>query len=686
MAAFFFLMFVPELPAFNEESQDDKTLSPYFSIDGGDPAVDRFPLGKTHVEASISGVIAHVIVTQTYANKGTRPINAKYVFPASTRAAVHGMKMTIGEHVIQAKIREKEQAKKEFQKAKEEGKSASLLQQERPNVFTMEISNIMPGDVIDIELRYSELLVPTDGTYDFVYPTVVGPRFSETRADTATDNDKWVQNPYLHEGKDSPADFDITVKISTGIPLEELICSSHETNTVWDGKEAATVTLVPSSKAAGNRDFILKYRLMGKQIQSGLMLFKGGSENFFLLLAQPPEKVRAESIPPREYIFVVDVSGSMNGFPLDVSKGLLKELVSNLKSTDRFNVILFAGTSDIMAESSLPATQENIQRAISLIEIQRGSGGTRLYPAIEKALSLPHPEYVSRSIVVATDGFIGSEKEVFSLIKENLHNANVFAFGIGSSVNRYLIEGLAKAGQGEPFIVTKEAEAGAVAKNFLTYIGSPVLTNISIEYDGFEAYAVEPQSLPDLMAQRTLQIFGKWRGNASGTITLKGAHGEGEYKKSFPLAEILPRPEHRPLRYLWARARVAALSDFNFAVEDKEAVREVTTLGLTYELLTEYTSFVAVHETLRAAASSSSTNVKQPLPLSQGVSDFAVGGPSGSSYYCNLSTTKASIKVPEPEITTLMLLLALSILGVWSLRLRKGRMMSEERRMMSEER
>jgi Ca-activated chloride channel family protein len=662
VVVFLSLLFVPGATALNDENQDDKTLSPYFAVEGGDASIDRFPLGKTRVEVSISGVIAHVVVTQSYVNKGTRPINAKYVFPASTRAAVHGMKMTIGEHIIQAKIREKEQAKKEFEKAKEEGKSASLLEQERPNVFTMNISNILPGDVIDIELRYSELLVPTNGTYEFVYPTVVGPRYSETPLNTATDHDKWVQNPYLHEGTESPSQFDISLKISTGIPLEELTCSSHETNTVWDGKEAATVTLAPSPKATGNRDFILKYRLMGKQVQSGLMLYQGEDENFFLLLAQPPEKIRAESLPPREYIFVVDVSGSMNGFPLNVSKGLLKSLVGGLKPTDTFNVILFAGTSDIMAERSLPATPENIRRAIAVIDDQRGSGGTRLYPALERALSLPHPESVSRSIVVVTDGFIDSEKAIFSLVQKSLNNANVFSFGIGSSVNRFLIEGLAKAGQGEPFIVTKESEAESVGKAFLDYIASPVLTNVSVDYDGFEAYAVEPPFMPDLMAQRPLQVFGKWRGNASGTITIKGTHGEGEYKKSFPLSEIQARPEHRSLRYLWARAKVSALSDFNFTVLDKEAVREVTSLGLTYELLTEYTSFVAVHEMVRNPGNNR-TDVVQPLPLPKGVSDLAVGGGPDSTYSCNLSTSQATKKVPEPEVSVVLLILALFLLG-----------------------
>jgi Ca-activated chloride channel family protein len=431
------------------------------------------------------------------------------------------------------------------------------------------------------------------------------------------------------------------------------------------------VTLAPTTQPANNRDFILKYRLMGQQIQSGLMLYRGQDENFFLLLAQPPENVRPENIPPREYIFVVDVSGSMNGFPLNITKNLMRKLVSSLKPTDTFNVILFAGVSNILSERSLPATPENILRAIRVIDEQRGSGSTRFYPALERALNLPHPENISRSIVVVTDGFIETEKKNFTLIQQNLNNANVFSFGIGSSVNRYLIEGIAKAGQGEPFIITKEAEAQAIADRFFSYIRAPVLTKISVEYQGFEAYAVEPPAIPDLLAQRPLQIFGKWRGQASGTIVVKGTHGEGEYRQTFDLDAAPARPEHRALRYLWARSRVAALSDFNFGTLTNETIKEIVTLGLTYELLTDHTSFVAVHDVVRNPTASS-TDVTQPLPLPQGVSNLAVGG-GPNPYGGNMSVSSpAAKKVPEPEIMMLLLGLALSLLGAAILRRRSG--------------
>jgi len=181
------------------QTQDDKTLAPYFFVQG-DPNLDHLPLKDTHVQIDVSGVIADVKVLQTYRNEGSRPINARYVFPASTRAAVYAMRMRIGDQVIVAKIKEREQAKQEFDKAKQEGKSASLLEQNRPNVFSMSLANVMPGDQVEVELRYTELLAPTDGVYEVVFPTVVGPRYSSQPESTAPKEDHWIKSPYLHQG------------------------------------------------------------------------------------------------------------------------------------------------------------------------------------------------------------------------------------------------------------------------------------------------------------------------------------------------------------------------------------------------------------------------------------------------------------------------------------------------------
>jgi Ca-activated chloride channel homolog len=603
------------------ETGGDKTLSPYFFVKSDDPDLDQLPLKSTSAHVRISGVIADVAVTQVYKNEGKRPIEAIYVFPASTRAAVYSMKMTIGERTLIAKIAKREDARRDYEEAKQAGKSASLLEQQRPNVFQMNVANILPSDVIHVEMKYTELLVPTDAVYEFIYPTVVGPRYSNQETHP---RDNWLANPYLQQGE-LPADsFDMKVDLAAGMPVQNLTCPSHKVGVTYDGPSSASVALDSSEKNGGNRDFILKYRLAGGRIETGLLLYKGAEENFFLLMLQPPRRPAEKEILPREYIFIVDVSGSMHGFPLDISKKLLKDLIGNLRAGDKFNVLLFAGGSSLMSEESLAASPENIQRALTLIEHQRGGGGTELLPALKRALGIPRAEGFSRTVVIATDGYVAVEEKAFDLIRNSLGDANVFTFGIGSAVNRHLIEGMARVGMGEPFVITKPEEAGEKAVKFRQLILSPVLTRVKVDFQRFEVFDVEPPSLPDVLAERPVTVFGKWRGTPGGSIRVTGLRGTRPFEAIVPVERTKLMERNSALRYLWARHRIALLSDYNQLRPNDERGKEVTNLGLSYNLLTAYTSFVAIDFQVRLVDGQAVT-VKQPLPLPQGVSNYAVG-------------------------------------------------------------
>jgi Ca-activated chloride channel family protein len=606
-----------------QEPETERTLSPYFVVEGGDPSLDRLPLKDTQVELKVLGVIADVTVRQVYENRGTRPIHARYVFPASTRAAVYGMTMTVGDRRIVARIKEREQARQQFEQAKREGKSASLLEQSRPNVFSMNVANVMPGDTISVELRYTELLVPTAGTYEVVYPTVVGPRYSSATRSEVEGADRFVQSPYQHQGEAPRSGLHLSAQLSTGVPVREFSCPSHQVVPQWDGPNRLRLTLDESERFSGNRDFILRYRLAGEEVSSGLLLYQGPDENFFLLMAQPPQRLRPEEIPPREYVFVLDVSGSMYGFPLDTAKALLTDLVHVLRPTDTFNIVLFASGSRTMEEASVPATPENLARALGFIGPQSGGGGTELLAAMQTSFELPRKPDVSRTIVLITDGYIQAEKDVFDYVRGHLDRGNVFCFGIGSSVNRYLLEGVARAGLGEPFVVTKPEEARPAAARFREYIQSPVLTGIRVTFPGFDVYDVEPARVPDLFASRPVVVFGKWRGPLSGHVEVRGRTGTHAHEATFSVADVGPEDDHRALRYLWARRRIADLSDFADRNDESERTA-VTQLGLTYNLLTRFTSFIAVHEVVRNEQGGGQ-DVDQPLPLPQGVSDLAVG-------------------------------------------------------------
>jgi Ca-activated chloride channel homolog len=633
-----------DLPA-----EKDKTLSPYFHIENGDPNVDRLPLAGTKVQVSMSGSVADVTVTQTYTNEGKRPINAKYVFPASTRAAVHGMRMTIGNHVIKAKIKEREQAKQEFEAHKKEGKNATLLEEDRPNVFSMSVANIMPGDHIDVALDYTEMLVPLKGTYEFVYPTVVGPRYSNKLALRAGAKDKFVETPYLHDGNDPTSTFELAGTLSSGIPVSEIASPSHKVKTDFDNPNLARFALEESERRGNNRDFILRYGLRGETIQSGLSLYDAGDEKFFSLVVEPPKRVAPADVPAREYVFVLDVSGSMEGFPLDTAKTLLRELVRGMRPVDKFNVLLFSGTSYLWSPESLAATPENVSAAVKAIERERGGGGTELLPALQRALGLKGATGLSRTFVVVTDGYIEADKGAIDLVREHLGEANVFAFGIGGSVNRYLIEGIAKAGQGEPGIVTDPKGAAEAGARFREYISAPVLTKVRVKYDGFDTSDVEPASIPDVFAERPVVVHGKWRGPPSGTITLEGVSAKGTYVQRFDVSRATPKSENRALRYLWARQRIADLSDFGFGEPTDATKKAVTGLGLRYSLLTQYTSFIAVSEVVRNTTGGA-TDALQPLPLPVNVSENAIGqGMEGA---------------PEPEFVLLAVMVVMLFGGI----------------------
>ncbi|MGR8930130.1 MAG: VIT domain-containing protein [Gammaproteobacteria bacterium] len=623
----------------------DQSLAPRLWIPGGDSAVDQLPLKSSHAEVRINGPIARVVVTQRYHNSGNRPINARYVFPGSTRAAVHGLTMKIGERIIKAKIKAKEEAKHIFEKAKAEGKRAALLDQKRPNIFMMDTANLMPGDDIELTLTYSELLVPEQGVYQYVYPTVVGPRYGSDPFQVAADAD-WIANPYAENNQDgsNPAITQTSLKVALDSPIaiKDLTSIQHKIQTDWHDAKSANVTLDASEINAGNRDFILRFRLQDNQILSGLMTYRDDSENFFLAMVQPPERVRSEHLLRREYIFVLDVSGSMHGFPLDTAKSLMKELLAGLKPHESFNILFFSGAAQMLSPTPLPATSANVQRAFTTMQNYQGGGGTELVSALKTAYTMSRTNDKARSIVVVTDGYINAERDAYDLIAENLNSTNLFAFGIGSSVNRYLIESMARAGAGEPFIVTQQSEVAEIGSRFRRYVEAPLLSNIRLEGDGVELYDLEPTEIPVLLAERPIVVFGKYRGpNDSARIVLSGTAATDNYRFELLLAEGEHERQAELLPTLWARHRLMRLSDWagNKVENNREAIVE---LGLKYSLLSQYTSFIAVDEVV-ANPNADAENVQQPLPLPHGVSALAV----------------AARPMPEPNLMLLLCVLLL---------------------------
>ena len=624
---------------------------PYLAVQTADADI---PLKSSKTDVQISGTIAHVRLTQVYHNSGKRPIVAKYVFPLSVRAAVHKMRMTIGDRSVNAKIFERQEAKKVYDEALRQGKRAAKLDQDRPNVFKMNLGNIMPGDEIAIDIFYTEMLAPLDGKYQFVAPAVVGPRFTGERARNNADqarlqggeiggviqNDERSGNkmgyapgksgensfhvPYLAQGNANSFDYDICVTLNAGMLIQDITSGSHDIDIHYPDAKTAEIALSKNDDHLANRDFILDYSLRANHIQSGLLLYEHKDENFFALQMEPMKSVRPEEIPAREYLFVVDVSGSMNGYPLEVSKTLMRNLLCNLRPSDTFNVQLFASSSTVFVPEPVQANEQNIMAAIRFLSEGQGGGGTRLLSALNAAYALPRKNPQSaRSMVIITDGYVSVEKEAFELIRDHLDRANVFTFGIGSSVNRYLIEGMAKVANSQAFIATTRDNAAKVAEKFRAYIATPLLTQVKLESKGFEIYDMAPGSIPDVFAARPVTVYGKYRGKPTGSLIISGIQGDKKVRQEYKVSDGLLSRSNRALRYLWARKRIERLDDYR-KLFNEDVKDSVIALGLKYSLATQYTSFVAVDEAVVNKNGGLKT-VSQPLSMPRNVSNSAVG-------------------------------------------------------------
>lgn len=615
----------------------NKTFSPYFFIHSRDPKVDRMPLKSTHADVNIAGVIADVTITQTYINEGETTLEAEYIFPGSINAAVYGMDMKIGGRLLKAVIKKKNEAKKIYETAKSEGKTASLLDQERPNVFKMSVANILPGDTIQVCISYTEMLNASEGTYEFVYPTVVGPRFAQDNlANMANDNPGWVSNPFASNGgKNEQIDFSMDLNLRSPIEIKAVQSTSHKITVDYNSPTHAYLRLDNDEGHEGNRDFIFQYKFRDSEVQSGLLTYEGAEENFFAYVLEPPVNATDDKIALREYVFVVDVSGSMEGEPMDIVKNVMTNLFESLKVYEKFNILFFSGGSYWYSPTSVFATDDNKKQALNFLNSERGGDNTQLLSALTKALDLKKAPFYSRSFIILTDGFVTVENQAYTLVRDNLDKANLFAVGIGSSPNRYIIDGLAHAGKAEPFYVTNFYNSKADAEHIAEAIKRPVLADLKMNITGVEVYDVEPVKAPDLFSERTLIVYGKYKNNAGGKISVTGKAGKDDYTHT-AYFDSVQTAQNKALKYLWARNKIKYYDDYACYYEPTDFQKQgaITELGLKYNLLTKYTSFVAVDTIVRALQPKTETlnprvkemlkapanqrqKVEQPLPIPQ---------------------------------------------------------------------
>jgi Ca-activated chloride channel family protein len=582
------------------------------------------PLRHTDVKAEISGYVAQVKVKQEYQNPYDSKIEAVYVFPLPQNAAVSDFVMTIGDRRIRGMIREREEAQRIYREAKRQGYTASLLTQERPNIFAQKVANIEPGKAIDIEITYFNTLAYSEGEYTFVFPMVVGPRFNPPGSSdgvgavsrgAAGKSGQRTEVQYLRPEERSGHDIMVAVDLDAAVEIEKTYSNSHAIDVWKKGKTSASVRL-RRADTIPNKDFVLRYKVAGPKVKSALMVDRDDRGGYFTLMLQPPENLRNLPRSGMEMVFVLDTSGSMSGWPTAKARAVLKKALRNLEPADTFQIVRFAGDATTFVPAPVAATTDNIESALSWLDNLRSGGGTHMIRGIQRALDFPHDPNRLRIVSFMTDGYIGNESQIFRAVAEKLGPARIFSFGIGNSVNRYLIEGLARLGHGAvAYVLTGDSDTEAVDQ-FYERIRHPALTDIGIDWGGMEVSEMYPKSIPDLFVGRPVIVTGRFRGHGDTTVRVRGRCAGEPQEMRLMVAMDSREGRHPGISRIWARARIAELSD-TMATGGPASLRDqIRETALAYGIMSPYTAFVAVDSTRRTAGDYGTTvNVPVPVPL-----------------------------------------------------------------------
>ncbi len=657
-----------------------------------DEQIVECPLKHTDVKASISGFIARVTVTQTFHNPYDEKIEAVYVFPLPHTAAIDNMTMTVGDRRIVGLIKRSAEAQAIYEAAIQQGKTASLLEQERPNIFTQSVGNIQPKDEVRIEISYVDVLDYDMGTYEFHFPMVVGPRYipgtptskmpklpaelegkvgelevpldaplagaDPSGTGVAPDTDRVpdasrITPPVLKPGYRTAHDISLAVSLNAGVPVQDIKVINHEAEVDRVDLSGATAAISPADSIP-NKDFVMKYAVVGEKPEMAVLAHSDEPEQgYFMLMIQPKLDAELAEAPPREIVFLVDVSGSMRGEPTQKVKETMHHFFRRTKPNDTLQVITFAGSAAKLFKKPVPATQANIEHALDFTQNIRGGGGTEMLKAIKLVLNEPvDPERV-RIVVMLTDGYIGNESEIIAEVdKRSGDQIRFWALGIGTSPNRYLIDGVAKHGGGMAKVLELNTDPGPLVEEIAERIHRAQLAKIRIDWNGLSVYETYPRRIPELWAGRPVIMFGRYTAGGSKEIRLSG-NAEGKPLK-YKLRVTLPdaQPVHDVLSKVWARKKIEDLSgqlhavdapeeellrynievyedpirfeDLSWYREMREIVEEITQIALNYRLMTQYTSFVAVDENDMQPINQVAKAPRQvvvPVPLPEGT-DF----------------------------------------------------------------
>ena len=580
------------------------------------------PLEHTDVRLQVDAFLVDATVTQRFKNPYADKIEAVYLFPLPTGAAITELTITIGGRTIHGDIHERAQAKQIYEAARKQGFVAALLTEERPNLFTQSIANLEPGATIEVTLRYVERLAYDNGGYEVVFPMVAGPRY----APGAPTSD--VPAPPAMRSSHNIAH---AVELDAGVPIEDVSSPSHRIALTRPAPSRAAIHLA-AGDTVPNKDFILRYRVAGREPTLGVVAHRDTGEGSFLLVAQPPAATAGVPIAPRELVFVLDTSSSMRGAPLAKAKDVIRGVLGTLRADDTFQIVRFDDRASALGAAPIANKPRNVQLTLDWLAKLDAGGGTEMATGLDAALAVPHDPARLRIVALLTDGYIGNEDAILASVGAQLGDSRVFCFGVGSAVNRYLLEELAAIGRGTTQVVRPDEDTATAVAAFQRRIDAPVLTDIHIDWAGLGVTDVVPQALPDLFLGQPLAVTGHYAHAGAATAVVSGKLGghEVRFEVRFELPE---RAAANPaIATVWARQRIAELSRRLVRKADSSLDHEILQLALEHHLLTKYTAFVAVDDA-RVTRPGDARRVVVPVEVPDAVRDIEVGVSGGLTGY-----------------------------------------------------
>ncbi|HSD69601.1 MAG TPA: marine proteobacterial sortase target protein [Woeseiaceae bacterium] len=601
---------------------------------------------NTNASIKVSGLVARVSVKQSFRNDGSEWVEGVYVFPLPDTAAVDRLRMHIGERFIEGEIREKEQAKKEYKQAKQEGRKASLVEQERPNLFTTSVANIAPGEAVTVEIEYLETLRYEEGTFSLRFPVTLTPRYipgaplterkgSGWSPDTTRVDDASRVTPPVVTRSDSHR-LEVTVDLNAGMPLE-IVASRYHPIRVSESKGGDKASRYQVALADADtpmdHDFELVWRPVPDSMPRATLFTEdfGGQPHLLLMMIPPNDATIAMPGVARETIFVIDTSGSMHGTSMEQARKALELALGGLRPEDRFNVIQFNSVTHALFHVSVPATLGNIARARSYVQNLSADGGTEMRPALELALHSPAPETHLRQVIFITDGSVGNEDELFAVIEAGLGSARLFTVGIGSAPNGWFMRKAAEAGRGTYTYVSAVHEIDEKMGRLFRKLESPQLTDIRIEWPSGVTVDAYPGTVADLYLGEPIVVKARFSGEprANSQVTVSGNSASGSWRRTIDLDEMRDRlaGESPGIAAIWARARIEALLDKAQRAADPDSIRQaVIETALQHHLVSKFTSLVAIDKTPVRPQAAGLDSVAVPNLLPYGQSMNAIFG------------------------------------------------------------